>query len=114
MRYRGIDLIKAIKDGKIKDFAKIKVFYLGIPTKHILEVTRDNLMWKPGEFYVGELWNDEYAFEVIEEKPKKIEEIDDDNSIWEEQAKDIDYIFKNKIDELTKAVNYLLEKESDE
>ena len=55
--------------------------------------------------------NDE--IEIIEEKPKKIEEIDDDNSIWEEQAKDIDYIFKNKIDELTKAVNYLLEKESD-
>lgn len=67
MRYTGIELLQAIKDKKIKENTKIKVFYIGIPTKHILEVTGANLIWKPGEFFVGELWDDEYTFEPIEE-----------------------------------------------
>jgi hypothetical protein len=49
--------------------------------------------------------------EIIEGKPKPIEELKDDDSIWEEQAKDIDYIFLDKINELSKAVNYLLDKD---
>lgn len=67
MKYTGIELLQAIKDKKIKNNTKIKVFYMGIPTKHILEVTEANLIWKPGEFFVGELWDDEYTFEPIEE-----------------------------------------------
>lgn len=67
MQYTGIELLQAIKNEKIKNNTKIKVLYLGIPTRNILEVAEDNLIWNPGEFYVGELWNDEYTFEPIEE-----------------------------------------------
>lgn len=108
MKYTGIELLQAIKDGRIADFTKVKVIYLGIPTKHILEVTRDNLMWKPGEFCVGELWDDEYTFEIIEEKPKKIEEFETTYSM-----NMVEMLMQDKINELQKAVNYLLEKESD-
>jgi hypothetical protein len=62
------------------------------------------------EWRVHKDWLNEEV-KIIEEKPKHIEELKDDNSIWEEQSKDIDYIFKNKINELRKAVNYLLDKE---
>ncbi len=76
------------------------------------------------EIYDRHFWNDDtlecYVVsnkhnETIEFKePKRIQEIFDDNSIWEEQARDIDYVFKNKINELIKVCNRyecLIEKE---
>ena len=120
MKYTGIELLQAIKDKKIKDYTKIKVFYIGIPTKHILEVTQANLVWKPGEFFVGELWDDQYTFEVIEEKPKHIEEINKSYPIFNfdeksfEAMKDMLQDVYSKQVKIIKSVNYLLDKEENE
>lgn len=67
------------------------------------------------ELYDRHFWNDDTfeAFvisnrhnEKIEfTEPKRIEELNDDNSVWEEQARDLDYILKNKINELIKICN---------
>lgn len=112
MKYTGIELLQVIKDKKIKEKTKIRVLYLGLPTKHILKVTEDNLIWEPGEFYVGELWDENYTFEVIEEKPKKIEEMECNVESWFTPSQaDIEII--KKVNEIRNAVNYLLEKESD-
>lgn len=45
--------------------------------------------------------------EVIIEEDKKIEKLDKETSIWEEQARDLDYILENKISELIDEVNKL-------
>lgn len=57
---------------------------------------------------IAEFLNDE--IEIIEEKPTKIEELElvEIQNLW-----DRDIEIEKKINELTKAVNYLLEKESD-
>ena len=49
--------------------------------------------------------------EIIEEEKKIPEKIRDDNAIWEEQARDIDYDFKNTINQL---IDYLESKEKGE
>lgn len=54
--------------------------------------------------------------EIIEEKPKKIEEFGYccvNKNGETRNFVDVEEVLKNRINELTKAVNYLLEKESD-
>lgn len=52
-----------------------------------------------------------YEAEIIEEEKKLPKKIRDDNAIWEEQARDIDYDFKNTINQL---IDYLESKEKGE
>lgn len=48
--------------------------------------------------------------EIIEEG-KKIKKFYRNNAIWEEQARDLDYMFKDKIDELIDIINDMRDKE---
>ena len=52
--------------------------------------------------------NDEV--EILEEEKKIPEKINENNAIWEEQARDIDYYFKNTINEIIDYLNYLKSK----
>mgnify|MGYP003446483281 CR=1 FL=1 len=63
------------------------------------------------DWLIESILNDE--IEILEEVEDKeyedIEEITDECSIWEEQANDIDYIFKSKINTLIRNQKYILE-----
>lgn len=48
--------------------------------------------------------------EKVEEEKKIPEKLNDDNAIWEEQARDIDYDFKNVINDIIDYLDYLKSK----
>ena len=121
MKVDGITLLQKIKSEEIKDNTKIKVYYLNIPTNHILEVTSNNLIWQPGEFMVGELWDKDYTFEILEEKPKQIENwtkfaIDRINVEAENIESLKEYLITtiNTQKEIIDGLNFLLKKEDEQ
>lgn len=113
MIVNGITLLQMIKEGKIKENTKIVMLFDGATTSTILKYKLGQLIWNPGEFMVCKLWDDDFDFKIIEEveKPKKI------NDFKLRQEKGETLIVANmwsimyKLNEQSKAINYLLEKE---
>lgn len=107
---KGYELIKKISDGEIEDGTKIKVVSCGIRITE-LEVKNKGLIWQNGMFTTSQLCNNEYTFEIIKEKPKKIDllEFDYEHTIFEKAD-----LLKEKINKQTKVLNYLLEKSDSE
>ena len=102
-----IDLLDKIANNELEENTKIKMLGSNYVYKNGY-LTVDTKIMK--EFYISQrLLNDNV--EIIEEKPKKIEEC----KSYEDFEGIDDYIehLRDKINKLTKAVNYLLEKESD-
>ena len=112
MKITIYELLGLVKDGKA-------------PKK----VRFDNVIWNKvyGEnniLYEDEYDNDLFVYffrknldftlndevEIIEEEKKIPEKLNEDNAIWEEQARDIDYYFKNKINEIIDYFEYLKSK----
>ncbi|MDE6284764.1 MAG: hypothetical protein K2M17_03380 [Bacilli bacterium] len=125
----GITLLQIIKSGKIKEGTKIVELYHGLPTQHILKYENGEVIWKPGEFVLSDLYNDNYTFGIIEDRPKEIEKLT-------LKGKDIGYgVMKEWLDftpndneqkicsaieatgivtnEIIRAVNYLLKKDKE-
>ncbi len=63
----GIELLRQIKKGKIKEDQIIVVTNKITGKKINLMIKDNNLRWKPGEFETQMLVNDNYSFEVFEE-----------------------------------------------
>ena len=119
----GITLLQMIKDGKIKDNTLIEVSG-GFRTHYPYIFIDENKVpyWKNKEgtiktiVYAIDLL--EFEFEIIEEieKPKEIEELsfkytNTYGNVSQHKASERDII--NKINELSKAANYLLKKEDE-
>lgn len=126
MRVDGITLLQMIKDEKIKDNSKIidntgKEYIYYDSTGNLNEITQ--LIGDNGEtermynFTPYQLIN--YTFEILEEKPKEIERFGHYNDIciidkrFNSRALEAINRLNAKVDEQTKAINYLLKKEDD-
>lgn len=120
----GIELLQMIKDGKLEEGTKINVFRED--SKHCLiegiaRITykNDELLWSAGTFRTSMLWNDDILFEINESKkvPSKITGIFQYSQLpsYFRDEKAINSINCNfekhqkAINELTDAVNYLLD-----
>lgn len=112
MKYTGIELLQAIQDGKIKKHTDIKVWFDDGIREYITTINFNgiDLTWESGTFYARHFYNEYIVFEIEKEKPTKIEELKlvEIQNLW-----DRDIEIEKKINELQKAVNYLLEKEND-
>ena len=126
----GIELLQMIKNYEIKEGAEINVLrvnedYCCFDVVAKLKYSDNDLHWSPGTFRSFMLWDNEYLFEIVESKevPNKIEKIEKlsyqqlgtyqlDNNDTLEFIKSLnDQLTKHgrKINELIKAVNYLLD-----
>ena len=100
---KGYELIKAITERKIKDNTTIKV-KMGNTYKATLKYENLMLKWQAGDFDTSILCSAEANFEVIEEN-KEIEEFKTEYTM-----RQMDMQFKNKINELVRAVNKINKK----
>ena len=69
----GIQLIQKIRNGKVKDGSKIKVFYDdGMFDESYVTVIeyKNNDIWAPSTFKVSMLYDKYYSFEIIEDNDK--------------------------------------------
>lgn len=121
----GIELLQMIKNNEIKEGTEINVLRTNeecccfdIVAK--LKYSDNDLFWSPGTFRSSMLWDNDYLFEIVEDKttPSNIEKIKMVGC--EVECKSLDASFGidtpmvmeiaiNKINELIKAVNYLLD-----
>ena len=117
----GIELLKMIKNYEIKEGTEINVLrvnedYCCFDVVAKLKYSDNDLHWSPGTFRSFMLWDNDYFFEIIEslEMPDKIEELKI-KEIKNVSGRDVYYYYGsenkevNKINELIKAVNYLLD-----
>lgn len=126
----GIELLKMIKNYEIKEGTEINVLRVNeesccFDVVAKLKYNNNDLLWSPGTFRSSMLWDNDYLFEIVESKevPNKIEKIEKlsyqqlgtyqlDNNDTLEFIKSLnDQLTKHgrKINELIKAVNYLLD-----
>ena len=117
----GIELLRMYRDREISSNTKIKsisetgnIYYMRVNSG------ADKIVYQDGSAVsTGYLTNICNSFEIIKEKPKEIEELElvsleEFKTMTPEERYHVTAIEYDKINELTKAVNYLLEKESDE
>ena len=74
--YTGIELLQAIKDGKIKSGTNIEVHDLSVLDKLVttIHINSDRgLVWKTGEFDTSFLLNDYYYFKITDIDIQSIE-----------------------------------------
>lgn len=106
----GIELLRMYRDREISHNTKIKSIS-ATGNIYYMEVSHgaDKIVYQDGSAVsTGYLTNTLNSFEIIEEKPKKIEYVQHSSN----DSKNVEKI-KNKIDELVDVANYLLAKESD-
>ncbi len=114
----GIELLQMIKNYEIKEGTEINVLRTNeecccFDVVAKLKYSDNDLHWSPGTFRSFMLWDNDYLFEIVESKevPNKIEKlyhIFNDSNKQETYYKLVDEMFY-KVNELIKAVNYLLE-----
>lgn len=114
----GIELLQMIKNNEIKEGTEINVLRANeecccfdIVAK--LKYSDNDLLWSPGTFRSSMLWDNDYFFEIVENKkvPNKIEKlyhIFNDSNKQETYYKLVDELFY-KVNELIDVVNYLLD-----
>lgn len=70
----GIQLIQKIRNGKVKDGSKIKVFYddgmFDESYVTVIEYKNNDIIWAPSTFKVSMLCDSYYRFEIIEDNDK--------------------------------------------
>lgn len=121
----GLELLQMIKNYEIKEGTEINVLrvnedYCCFDVVAKLKYSDNDLFWSPGTFRSSMLWDNHYLFEIVEGKttPSNIEKIKMVGC--EVECKSLDALFGidtpmtieiaiNKINELIKAVNYLLD-----
>ena len=121
----GIELLKMIKNYEIKEGTEINVLRVNedcccFDVVAKLKYSDNDLLWSPGTFRSSMLWDNDYLFEIVEGKttPSNIEKIKMVGC--EVECKSLDALFGidtpmtieiaiNKINELTEAVNYLID-----
>ena len=73
-RLDGIQLIQKIRNGKVKDGSKIKVFYddgmFDESYVTVIEYKNNDIIWAPSTFKVSMLYDEYYSFEIIEDNDK--------------------------------------------
>lgn len=115
--YKGYELIKAIRDGEIKENSVIEVHSLNVGDNVITEIKYINrrLIWDAGEFNTGFLCDDNYYFRVVEEQEKidklEIDEngfIHTNNGTW--KGRKLDVAFAEAINKLVEEVKNIKEK----
>lgn len=94
-----------------------KIYFGTITTicEDIFELNHSKENQDTAELYDRHFWNDDtlecfvvstkHNENVEYKEPKRIKHIDTNNSIWEEQSRDIDYELKSKIDEIVDVLN---------
>lgn len=126
----GIELLQMIKNNEVEEGTEINVLRVNeecccFDVVAKLKYSDNDLLWSPGTFRSSMLWDNDYLFEIVESKevPNKIEKIEKlsyqqlgtyqlDNNDTLEFIKSLnDQLTKHgrKINELIKAVNYLLD-----
>lgn len=113
MKINSENLWQYINDLATDQKVKFKVYYDDYYKTEILW-NGDNFEWDAGTFTSEAFFNPLYDFEVIEENPKHIEELEIKDIYRCDDYQQIYINFKetwNKINEISKAVNYLLDKE---
>lgn len=117
----GIELLQMIKNNEVEEGTDIDVLRVNeesccFDVVAKLKYNNNDLLWSPGTFRSSMLWDNDYFFEIIEslEMPDKIEELKI-KEIKNVSGRDVYYYYGsenkevNKINELIKAVNYLLD-----
>ena len=107
--YKGIELFKAVGNYELKNGTKLKCVHSGLYGQGV-EVAEDEqiLIWSDNKEPISYAHFDDRAFEfeIIEEKPKKIEKLPKhitDNACASKDLREI----ANKINEI---IDYLLDK----
>lgn len=116
----GIELLQMIKNNEVEEGTEINVLRVNeecccYDVMAKLKYTDNDLLWSPGTFRSSMLWGADYLFEINEslEMPDKIEELKI-KEIKNVSGKDFYTYYSsgnkevNKINELVRAVNYLL------
>ena len=73
MKVKGMQLLELIKNNEMKADTKITV-YKDEELYTAIKFDGYNLIWNPGALTIGNLLDDSFDFEIIEE-PKEIEEL---------------------------------------
>lgn len=109
MKINSRKLFDFINELESNEKVKFKVYY---DDNYLTEIEWDgeNFNWEPSTFTSGAFVNPLYDFEIIEDKPKKINEFAFTNYKGDVVIGANIYAFYYKIIELIKVVNYLLEK----
>jgi|GEM_PF-6959852 hypothetical protein len=110
-KVKGIELMKMIKSGEIKDDTRIKVIY---GFSNPIYIFRNYCLYDKNNKEMGvSVLLSEKDFEILEDKIEEIEEIEVDrnNFVHTElgsfKGRKMDIAFANKINELARAVNSL-------
>lgn len=122
----GIELLQMIKNNEVEEGTEINVLRTNeecccFDVVAKLKYSDNDLLWSPGTFRSSMLWDNDYLFEIAEDKttPSNIEKIKMVGC--EVECKSLDASFGigtpmameiaiNKINELIDAVNYLIDK----
>ena len=109
------ELLGMVKDGKEPKKIKIENDILTLSKTNIIQYNFEQCGQLNWEYYIENYRLDEKIVEILDKdfklEEKKIpEKIKEDNAIWEEQARDIDYYFKNTINDIVDYLVYLKSK----
>ena len=107
-KVKGIELMKMIKSGEIKDDTRIKVIY---GFSNPIYIFRNYCLYDKNNKEMGvSVLLSEKDFEILEDKIEEIE-VDRNNFVHTElgsfKGRKMDIAFANKINELVRAVNSL-------
>lgn len=110
MKITIYELLGMIKDGKAPKKIKYQNYIYEYQhrrdTKNSFNyICNENGEYLSRRYFIDNILNDKV--EILKEEKKIPEKINEENSIWEEQARDIDYYFKNTINDI---VDYLKSK----
>ena len=109
----GIKLLQKIKNNELKFNQKINVYFDNTLTgtldlEAVLTYRGDEVLWSENTFRFSMLYNDNYLFEIVEDK--KIEKLSrcswQENGVTIQKMVSIDAVF-DKVNELIDVVNEL-------
>lgn len=114
MKINSRQLFDFINKLKTNEKVRFKVYY---DDNYLTEIIWDgeNFSWEPGTFTSGAFFNLLYDFEVIEDKPKKIEELNINLDKFNDSYYDTMLIaLYDQQERIRQALNHLLEKSDKE
>ena len=130
-RLDGIQLIQKIRNGKVKDGSKIKVFYddgmFDESYVTVIEYKNNDIIWAPNTFKVSMLYDEYYSFEIIEDNDKlekinvktgdnckRFIEYDDETGHHKYTIRLLDEYFSKNINKIIDHINKIEEELNDE
>lgn len=106
----GIELLKKIKNNELKLNQKINVYYdnkdVAYDLVAILTYKGKEVIWTENTFRFSMLYDDNYLFEIIEDKPiiEKLN-LDRESLKGKEIPRAIDYLLEGRINEIIDHIN---------